>query len=104
MATRKSETQRTKIADLPAFDITEYLDNDVALAEYLTQVMADGDHDELVEALGIAAKAKGMTQMAESSGLTRMALYKALRSGAHPRFDTVSRVVTSLGLKLAVSV
>lgn len=66
------------------------------IATYLTLVMEEGDVSELSHALGIAARARGMTEIAKASGLTREALYKALRPSASPRFDTISRVCRAL--------
>jgi probable addiction module antidote protein len=57
---------------------------------------------ELTLALGTIARARGMTEVARASGLTREALYKALRPTSHPRFDTIARVCTTLGVKLVV--
>ena len=54
----------------------------------------------LAAALGDIARARGMTDIAKASGLSREALYKALRPDAQPRFDTISRVCTALGVKL----
>jgi len=85
---------------LHAFDMSEMLDSDEAIAEYLSQVMADGDTDELVAALGHIARARGMAQIARDAGLGRESLYKALAPGAKPRFDTVLRVVRALGVRL----
>lgn len=85
---------------LHAFDMSEMLDSDEAIAEYLSQVMADGDTDELVAALGHIARARGMAQIARDAGLGRESLYKALAPGAKPRFDTVLRVVKALGVRL----
>ncbi len=82
------------------FDMARYLASDEAVAEYLTQVLADGDTDELVEAIGHIARARGMAQIARDAGLGRESLYKALAPGAKPRFDTVMRVVQALGVKL----
>jgi len=56
----------------------------------------------LAAALGDIARARGMTDIAKSAGLTREALYKALRPNAHPRFDTISKVCKALGVKLHV--
>jgi probable addiction module antidote protein len=91
---------KIRIADLPEFDVTEYLEDDQAIAEYLTIVLEENDSALLAAALGDVARARGMTEIARVSGLTREALYKALRSGAQPRFDTVNRVCHALGLKL----
>lgn len=93
-------TKKVKSQDLPVFDMADYLDDDEAIAEYLTQVMSDGDDSELAAALGHIAKARGMTQIAKDAGIGRESLYKALRSDAHPRFDTVNRVFKALGVKL----
>jgi len=89
-----------RVSELPDFDITEHLEDDQAIAEYLTCVLEDGDPDLLVAALGDVARARGMTEIARESGLAREALYRALRSGASPRFDTVMRVMRALGLHM----
>jgi len=81
---------------LRPFDITEFLDNDVAITEYLTQVLADGDHEELLAAIGHVARARGMTDLARQTGLGRESLYKALRPGADPRFSTCRPCPTKL--------
>jgi probable addiction module antidote protein len=73
--------------------------SNVAVAEYLSQVLTDGDDSELAHALGHIAKARGMTQIAKDAGIGRESLYKALRADAHPRFDTISRVCRALGVK-----
>lgn len=88
---------------LVAFDMAEFLGTDAAMAEYLSQVLADGDSDELIVALGHIAKAKGMAQIAKDTGLGRESLYKALAPGAKPKFDTVFRVMSALGLKLSAA-
>ena len=82
------------------FDMARYLGSDEAIAEYLTQVLADGDSDELLSAIGHIAKAKGMAQVAKDAGLGRESLYKALAPGAKPRFDTILRVARALGITL----
>jgi probable addiction module antidote protein len=82
------------------FDFAAILDSDKAVAEYLSQVIEDGDSDEFIRALGHIAKARGMTEIAEKSGLGRESLYKALRPDATPRFDTIRRVCLALGVKL----
>jgi probable addiction module antidote protein len=87
-------------AALPEFDLAEHLDSEAAISDYLNQVIAEGDMDELAHALGVAARARGMTDIAKASGITREALYKALRPGASPRFETVSKVCQALGVKL----
>lgn len=92
--------KKIKVSDLPEFDITEHLSSDADIAAYLTLVIEENDPAELAHALGVVARARGMTQIAAASGLAREALYKALRPGAQPRFDTVQRVCAALGVKL----
>ena len=93
-------TQKTKATELPDFDMAQYLKTDEDMAIYLTQVLGENDPTELTHALGTIARARGMTEVARASGLTREALYKALRPTSHPRFDTIARVCTALGVKL----
>jgi probable addiction module antidote protein len=95
-------TNTIRAAELPEFDPAEHLRDEADIAVYLTQVIEDGDPSELAHALGIAARSRGMTEVAAASGLAREALYKALRAGAQPRFDTVNRVCHALGVKLVV--
>jgi probable addiction module antidote protein len=84
------------------FDVAEYLDNDEVIAEYLTAAMEDPNPDVFLAALGDVAKARGMAQIANEAGLGRESLYKALSSGAHPRYDTIKAVLGALGVKLSV--
>ncbi len=93
-------SQKIRIADLPEFDITEHLESEEAIAAYLTMVIEENDPSELAHALGVVARARGMTQVAREAGLGREALYKALRPNAHPRFETVAKVCSALGVKL----
>lgn len=92
--------QKIKVQDLPEFDATEYLDSEQAMAEYLTAMLEANDPALLAAALGDIARARGMSEIAKASGLTREALYKALRPNAQPRFDTISRVCAALGVRL----
>ena len=98
----RSMKKSSKGPELRKFDISEYLDSPEAIAEYLTGMLEDGDASMLAVALGDVAKVKGMAEVARASGLTREALYKALRPNAQPRFDTVNRVCLALGVKLVV--
>ena len=86
------------------FDVAEYLDNEEVIAEYLTAAIEDPNPDVFLAALGDVAKARGMAEIARQAGLGRESLYKALSSGAHPRYDTIKAVLGALGVKLAVVV
>ncbi len=93
---------KINVADLPEFDMAEHLDSDEAIAQYLSIVLEENDPAELAHALGTIARARGMTEVARASGLTREALYKALRPTSQPRFDTIMKVIHSLGLQISV--
>lgn len=91
-----------KVSDLPTFDPARYLRDDEDIAAYLTQIIEEGDSGELAHALGVAARARGMTQIAEASGIGRESLYKALRADASPGFDTIAQVCKALGVRIVV--
>ena len=93
-------TTHAKVTELPDFDAAPYLDSEESIAAYLTDILAANDPALLAAALGDIARARGMGEIAKASGITREALYKALRSDAQPRFDTVNRVCAALGVKL----
>jgi probable addiction module antidote protein len=81
------------------FDAARYLNDDEAIAEYMTAVLETNDSDLLLLALSDVARAKGMAQVAKDAGLGRESLYKALAPGAKPRFETVMKVARALGVK-----
>ena len=84
---------------LVAFDAASYLDDDNAIAEYMSVVLETDDQDLLLLALSDVARAKGMAQVAKDAGLGRESLYKALAPGAKPRFETIVKVARALGVK-----
>ena len=84
------------------FDAARYLNDDAAIAEYMSAVLEAGDPDLLLLALGDVARARGMAQVAKDAGLGRESLYKALAPGAKPRFETVVKVARALGVRLSV--
>jgi probable addiction module antidote protein len=85
------------------FDASEYLDDDEVVAEYLTAALEDPNPEVFLAAVGHVAKARGMSAIAETTGLGRESLYKALTPGAKPRYDTVLKVLASLGVRISVS-
>jgi len=87
-----------------AWDVVDYLKTDAEIANYLDAVFEDGDPALIAAALGDVARAKGMTQVAQASGLGRESLYKALSAEGNPEFATVLKVIQALGLKLKVAV
>jgi probable addiction module antidote protein len=88
---------------LSEFDTSAYLDSEEVIAEYLTAALEDTNPDVFLAAIGNVAKARGMSAIAQRSGLGRESLYKALAPGAKPRYDTVLKVLHSLGVKLTVT-
>ncbi len=85
------------------FDVADYLTDEKMISEYLSSVMEEGDTALLMAAIGDVAKAKGMSRIAGLSGLGRESLYKALRPGAKPRFETMLKVLKALGVSLRFS-
>ena len=85
---------------LAPFDASDYLDSEEVIAEYLAAALEDPDPGAFLAAVGDVAKARGMTDVAANSGLGRESLYKALRPGAKPRFDTVRRLLDALDVRL----
>ena len=84
------------------YDVAEHLRTPKEMAAYLEDCIeeADGDAAFIAKALGDIARAKGMTQVAKDSGLTRESLYKSLSGERSPGFDTILKVITALGLSL----
>ena len=89
--------------DLAPFDGSDYLDNEETITEYLAAALEDPDPDEFLIAVRDVAKARGIANVAARAGLGRESLYKTLRPGAKPRFDTVRRLLAALDVKLDVS-
>lgn len=82
------------------FEAARFLEDDEAVAVFITSIPEENNPALLAAALGEVAKARGMAQVAEKSGMAREALYKALRSDSQPRFETIARVCAALGVKL----
>lgn len=85
------------------WDITEHLGSEAEVAAYLEAVFELGDSDEIRDALGHVAKARGITDLAQSIGLSRSGLYKALSEEGNPSFETVAALLKALGVRLSVS-
>ena len=87
---------------LKRFDAADYLDSEEMIAEYLSAALEDENPDVFLAAVSDVAKARGMTAIAASTGLGRESLYKALAPGAKPRYETIVKVLHSLGVRLTV--
>ena len=86
------------------FNVSDYLDNEKVISEYLSLAAQDENPDLLLKALSDVAKARGMAQVAKDSGLGRESLYKALTPGAKPRYETIAAVMRALNVKIQVGV
>jgi probable addiction module antidote protein len=82
------------------YDTAEFLDTPERVAAYLKLVFEEGDPDEIKHALGVVARAKGMTKIANETGLTREALYKALHADGDPKLSTFLAVMRALGMRV----
>lgn len=91
------------MVELKTFDPVDFLDTDEALIEYLNAALEERDPAFFAKAVGDVTRAKGMTAVAEASGLGRQSLYRALSSEGNPRLDTLFRVLDTLDLRLAVT-
>ena len=95
-------THKIDVAKLPDFDITEMLQTEQDIAEYLSLVVEDGDPALLAATLGDIARARGMTQLARDTGLSRESLYKSLSGERAPSSDTLFKVIHAMGFKLTL--
>lgn len=98
--TRRLEVS-TKLTD---YDVSEHLRTPEEMAAYLEAciIESDGDAAFVAKALGDIARAKGMTALAQETGLGRESLYKALSADGNPQLSTVLKVAKALGLQFSV--
>jgi probable addiction module antidote protein len=88
--------------ELKPWDVTEYLDSEEMIAEYLAVVFEEGDAELIRVALNDVARARGMSDLQKQTGLSRSALYKALGEGGNPTLDTLLAILKALGVKMSV--
>lgn len=91
------------MAKLKPFDAAQYITTDEECADLLTDTFATGDVAYIANALGVIARAKGMTEIAREAGVTREALYKALSPAGDPKLSTLLGVMKALGVRLSAS-
>ena len=95
-------TRHKRVKTAP-FNAADYLDNEEVIAEYLAAALEDPNPDVFLQAVGDVAKARGISKVAKDAGLGRESLYKALAPGAKIRYDTVRKLLDSLGVRLTVT-
>ncbi|MBN9568876.1 MAG: putative addiction module antidote protein [Alphaproteobacteria bacterium] len=91
------------IKTLP-FDAAEYLDTAESQAELLADAFESGDANYITHALGVVARARGMSNVAKEAGVTREALYRALSEKGDPRLSTLIGVLKALGVQLSAKI
>ena len=85
-----------------SFDIAEFLESDDDIRQFLEEAASTGDTSDLIHALNIAARARGMSEVARQSGVTRASLYKSLSENGNPRLDTISKIAGAFGCRLTL--
>jgi len=93
---------KIKASEIPDFDFAKHLDTEERIAAYLDAILQDDNIDLLIASLGDIARARGMAYVSEKTNISREALYRALQQNKKPRFETVSKVCSALGLRLTV--
>ena len=93
---------KTEKIKTTAFDVAEYLDSPEMIAAYLNEAFDSGDMKFIAAAIGDVARAKGMTEISEATGIARTSLYQSFDGKTKPEFDTVRKVLDSLGVKISV--
>jgi len=86
---------------LREFDITRHLDSEEAIAIYLEEIIED-DPEMLITALGDIARTRGMTDLAQKTGIARESLYQALSENGNPTYNTIRKVLDAFGVRLSV--
>jgi len=84
------------------FNIADHLETEDDIRGFLKEVAATGNNEDFIHALNIAARAKGMSEVAKQAGVTRASLYKSLSEQGSPRFETINKIVHALGCKIAI--
>lgn len=85
------------------FEVSNYLKHDATIAAYLDACLQEGGPKLLAKAVGEVARARGMSEVADSSGVTRASLYKSLAEGGNPALGTMDKVINSLGFRFSIT-
>lgn len=85
------------------FDPAEYLDDAESIAAYMSDALESEDPAFVADALGVIARARGMSEVAREAGVSRESLYRSLSTDGNPEFATVLRVIRALGLRLSAA-
>ncbi len=92
----------TKLDELDEFDPAEYLDTPEAIQAYIDEAAQTGDAAFITESLGVVARAKGMTELAETTGLSRESLYRSLSNKGNPSLKSLLPILNALNLSITI--
>jgi len=101
MAKRAAKSPARKLS---AFDPAEALTSDDAIAAFMADAFETEDAGYIAQALGVVARAKGMSQIATATGLSREQLYRSFSENGNPTLKTTIAVMKSLGIELTAKV
>lgn len=87
---------------LSRFDAAEYLTEPEDQVELLADAVATGEAHVIASALGIVARARGMTDLANTTGIKRQQLYRAFGPDGNPTLETILKVLPALGLRIRI--
>ena len=94
---------KKQIVTTSLWDPSEHLETEEDTVMYLEAALEENDPALISAVLGDIARAKGMSQIAEKTGMGRTSLYKALSPEGHPEFGTILKVMDALGLQFKVT-
>lgn len=84
------------------YDPAAALENEAAIAVFLADALETGDATYIAKAMGVVARAKGMTELARATGLSREQLYRSFSEQGNPTLKTMLSVMRALGVELTV--
>ena len=85
---------------LKRFDAAKYIETPEDEIEALSNALKSGEAGYIAAALGAVARARGVAELAEKTGLNRTALYDALSLDGNPTLDTFMKVLAALEIEL----
>ena len=88
--------------ELSRFDAADHLTEAEDQAELLADAVASGDASVIARAIGIVARAHGMTDLARETGMKRQQLYRAFGPDGNPTLETMVKVLPALGLRMRI--
>ncbi|WP_310607429.1 addiction module antidote protein [Buttiauxella brennerae] len=92
---------KIKVTD---YDPAAALVNDEAIAFFMADALETGDAAFIAQALGVVARAKGMTSVASETGLSREQLYRSFSEEGNPTLKSTLAVMKALGIELTTKV